>query len=79
MLLLERPVRRCDQLCRELESSMEAFSRELNTRLPDWAKLKFRGDGINEFIDALTGYKSTISIWLTASLSVIRPIKTELG
>lgn len=71
-----RPVCRYNQLCREFESSIEAFGKKPKPGLTDWAKIRFKGGDIDEFIDTLAGYSSTISIWLTASLPVIRSIRT---
>ena len=74
LALLQGPVSRCSQLCREFENSMKEFSGKSKTGLRDWAKMEFMRGDINEFMDTLTGYKSTISIGLdTITMSVIHP------
>jgi hypothetical protein len=62
--LLERPIERCTVICQEFEKSMKSFSGNSKTKFIDWARMEFRKGSINEFIDALTGYKSTIFIGL---------------
>ena len=62
--LLKGPVDRCSQLCREFERSMGEFGRKSETGFRDWAKMEFMRGSINEFIDTLAGYKSTISVGL---------------
>ncbi|KAE8138644.1 hypothetical protein BDV38DRAFT_244204 [Aspergillus pseudotamarii] len=64
LALLEDPVNRCSQVCREFEGSMKAFGAKSKTGLRDWAKLEFMRGDINEFIDTIAGYKSTISVGL---------------
>lgn len=71
LALLEGPVGRCSQLCREFENSMKEFSGKSKAGLLDWAKMEFRRGDISEFMETLTGYKSTISIGLgTITMSV---------
>ena len=43
---------------------MVAFSGKSQTGVRDWAKLEFMRGDINEFIDTVAGYKSTISVGL---------------
>ncbi|CAG8022163.1 unnamed protein product [Penicillium salamii] len=62
--LLQGPVDRCSQVCHEFEEAMESFWRKSKTGFRDWAKMEFMRGNINEFIDILSGYKSTISIGL---------------
>lgn len=62
--LLHSPVDRCSQVCREFEQSMKIFSEKSKTGLRDWAKMEFMRGDINEFIDRITGYKSTIAVGL---------------
>ncbi|KAK2038159.1 hypothetical protein LZ31DRAFT_508471 [Colletotrichum somersetense] len=67
LALLEGPVGRCSELCLDFEKSMREFSgRAGKTGFQDWAKLEFRKGDINEFIDTVSGYKSTISVGLGA-------------
>ncbi|KAH8689924.1 hypothetical protein BGW36DRAFT_307388 [Talaromyces proteolyticus] len=62
LALLRDPIDRCSQVCREFEESMKCFSGKSKTGFRDWTKLEFRRGDINEFIDIIAGYKSTISI-----------------
>ncbi|KAK4943411.1 hypothetical protein LTR66_014611 [Elasticomyces elasticus] len=62
--LLQGPVDRCSQVCHEFEEAMESFWRKSKTGFRDWAKMEFMRGNTNEFIDILSGYKSTISIGL---------------
>jgi hypothetical protein len=79
MLLLEGPVGRCTQLCREFEDTMKKFDGKSKTGLRDWTKLEFMRGNIDEFMDTLGTYKATISIGLgTVTLSVIRPAAWNL-
>ncbi|KAL5363292.1 hypothetical protein BJX96DRAFT_117541 [Aspergillus floccosus] len=64
MTLLQGPVERCSQVCREFEQAMEVFGRKSTTGFRDWAKIEFMRGDINEFIDNIAGYKSTISVGL---------------
>lgn len=71
MSLLEGPVSRCSQLCRDFEATMSTFSGKSRAGFRDWAKMEFMRGDIHEFIDALGGYKSTISVGLgTITMSV---------
>lgn len=80
LALLQGPVSRCSQLCREFENSMKEFSGKSKTGLRDWAKMEFMRGDINEFMDTLTGYKSTISIGLgTITMSVVPPVRWDLA
>lgn len=62
--LLERPIVRCSELCGEFERSLEDFIKKSKTGIRNWRMMEFMGGGINEFIDVVAGYKSTISIGL---------------
>ncbi|KAL3470045.1 hypothetical protein BJX99DRAFT_240158 [Aspergillus californicus] len=62
--LLQGPIYRCSQLCREFEDSMKAFDRKTKTGFRDWTRMEFMRGDINEFIDTIAGYKSTISVGL---------------
>lgn len=62
LALLEGPVDRCSQVCREFEDAMQKFTRKSKTGLRDWAKLEFMRGDINDFIDTLASYKSTIMV-----------------
>jgi hypothetical protein len=62
--LLKGPVGRCSEVCREFEQSMLSFSEKTKTGIRDWAKLEFMRGDINEFIDTISGYKSTIAVGL---------------
>ncbi|KAL2786681.1 hypothetical protein BJX66DRAFT_312327 [Aspergillus keveii] len=64
LALLEGPVGRCSKLCREFEESIKAFAANSKTGFRDWTKMEFKRGDINEFIDTLAGYKSTISVGL---------------
>ncbi|GKZ67834.1 hypothetical protein AnigIFM50267_002386 [Aspergillus niger] len=43
---------------------MESFWRKSKTGIRDWTKIKFMRGDIHEFIDTISGYKSTISVGL---------------
>lgn len=60
--LLQGPIERCSQVCREFEQSMEFFRGKSKTGFRDWTRMEFMRGDINEFIDAIAGYKSTISV-----------------
>lgn len=62
--LLQGPIERCTQICREFEQSMESFGQKSKTGFRDWTKMEFMRGDINEFIDTISGYKSTISVGL---------------
>ncbi|KAJ5166219.1 uncharacterized protein N7482_005000 [Penicillium canariense] len=62
--LLQGPIDRCSQVCHEFEESMESFWRKSKTGIRDWTKMEFMRGDINEFIDIISGYKSTISVGL---------------
>lgn len=71
LMLLRGPIDRCSKVCHEFEQSMVAFNKRSKTGFRDWTKLEFMRGDINEFIDTLSGYKSTISIGLgTINMSV---------
>lgn len=74
LALLQGPIDRCSQVCREFEQSMEVFSHKLKTGFRDWTRMEFMKGNINEFIDTITGYKSTISVGLgTITMLVAMP------
>lgn len=62
--LLEGPVSRCNLLCREFETAMQAFGGKSKMGFRDWTKMEFMKGDINEFMDRLAGYKATISVGL---------------
>lgn len=64
LTLLQGPIERCSQVCREFEQSMEVFRGKSKTGFRDWTKMEFMRGDINEFIDTIAGYKSTISVGL---------------
>ena len=74
LALLQGPIDRCSQVCREFEQSMEVFSGKSKTGFRDWTRMEFMKGDINEFIDTITGYKSTISVGLgTITMLVALP------
>ncbi|KAI5364396.1 hypothetical protein J4E82_011489 [Alternaria postmessia] len=62
--LLRGPIDRCSEVCKEFEESMRSFSQKDKAGFRDWAKLEFMRGDINEFIDTISGYKSTITVGL---------------
>ena len=62
--LLQGPIDRCSKICHEFRQSMETFSHKSKAGFRDWTKLEFMRGDINEFIDTISGYKSTISVGL---------------
>ncbi|ORX95072.1 hypothetical protein BCR34DRAFT_498768 [Clohesyomyces aquaticus] len=65
---LTLPLLRCGKACGEFEEELRKCSSRSSssrTSFRDWAKLKYMGDGIDDFRQLLAGYKSTISIALT--------------
>ncbi|RBA11823.1 hypothetical protein FPRO05_14211 [Fusarium proliferatum] len=62
--LLEGPVSRCNILCRDFETAMQAFGGTSRMGFRDWARMEFMTGDINEFMDRLEGYKATISVGL---------------
>jgi hypothetical protein len=74
LTLLHGPIERCSQVCREFEQSMEVFEGKSKTGFRDWTKMEFMRGDINDFIDTIAGYKSTISVGLsTITLLVAIP------
>ncbi|KAK4140189.1 uncharacterized protein C8A04DRAFT_40126 [Dichotomopilus funicola] len=64
---LKLPLLRCGNACKdfgELIAKCSSRSGGSKTSFRDWAKLKYMGDGIDEFRRMLAGYKSTINIAL---------------
>ena len=55
---------RCSEICCKFERSMIVFSQKPITGFRDWTKMQFMGGDINEFIDTIGGYQSTISVSL---------------
>ncbi|KAH6708892.1 hypothetical protein BKA61DRAFT_490949 [Leptodontidium sp. MPI-SDFR-AT-0119] len=64
LALLKGPVGRCAQVSREFEAAMKTFDAKSKSSLKDWTKMEFMRGDINEFIDTLADYKSTIMIGL---------------
>ncbi|KAF5231055.1 hypothetical protein FAUST_9496 [Fusarium austroamericanum] len=75
--LLEGPVSRCSLLCREFETAMQAFSGRSKMGFRDWTKMEFMTGDINEFMDRLAGYKSTISVGL-GTITIQGPSEAQL-
>ena len=72
--LLQGPIDRCSQVCREFEQSMKVFSGKSKAGFLDWTKMEFMRGSINDFIDTIAEYKSTISVGLgTITLLVAIP------
>ena len=71
LMLLQGPIERCSQVCREFEQSMEVFRGKSKTGFRDWTRMEFMRGDMNEFIETIAGYKSTISVGLgTITMSV---------
>ena len=71
--LLESPIERCTDICKEFEQSMKKFNEKSKSRLLDWTKLESMGGDINEFIDTIESYESTIVVGLgTINLSALK-------
>ncbi|OBT95172.1 hypothetical protein VE01_07564 [Pseudogymnoascus verrucosus] len=64
MKLLQGPIDRCTKVCSEFEQSMKVFNEKSKTGFRDWTKMEFMRGDINEFIDTIAGYKSTIMVGL---------------
>lgn len=64
LVLLEGPIDRCRGICTEFAQSMQKFHDKSQTSLLDWTKLEFKRGDINDFIDTIEGYKSTIMVGL---------------
>ena len=60
--LLEGPIKRCSKVCDEFEKSMQRFKGKSKASFLDWTKMEFMRGDINEFIDVIAEYKSTISV-----------------
>lgn len=77
--LLKGPVSRCNQICRKFDTAMQAFSGKSKIGILDWTKMEFMNGDINEFMDTLAGYKSTISVGLgTITMSAPPPHLIDL-
>ncbi|KAL2128248.1 hypothetical protein VTI74DRAFT_9451 [Chaetomium olivicolor] len=64
---LKLPLLRCGNACKEFDEVIAKCSSRSDgsrTSFRDWAKLKYMGEGIDEFRRMLAGYKSTINIAL---------------
>ena len=79
LTLLQGPIERCSQVCREFEQSMEVFNGKSKTGFRDWTKMEFMRGDINEFIDTIAGYKSTISIGLGTITMLVAILCLLLG
>lgn len=66
LTLLNDPISRCAQVCREFEVAMKTFDGKSRKGLKDWTKMEFKRGDIYEFIDTLEFYKLTITICLGA-------------
>jgi hypothetical protein len=66
IMLLKKPVERCNQICQDLEATIERFGKKSALGLVDWARMEFMASDINGFMDTLAGYKSTISVGIGA-------------
>ena len=78
MKLLQGPIDRCTQVCGEFEQSMKVFSSKSKTGFRDWTKMEFMRGDINEFIDTIAGYKSTITVGLgTITMLVAIPCRLQ--
>ncbi|KAJ5239542.1 hypothetical protein N7468_004161 [Penicillium chermesinum] len=64
LALLKGPIERCAQVCHDFEKCMQAFGSKSKTTIKDWTKMEFMRGDIHEFIDTISGYKSTISVGL---------------
>ncbi|UPK96312.1 hypothetical protein LCI18_007247 [Fusarium solani-melongenae] len=62
--LMDGPITRCNQVCREFDAAMQVFAGKSKMGIRDWAKMEFMKGDINEFMDTLAGYKATISVGL---------------
>lgn len=77
MKLLQGPIDRCTQVCGEFEQSMKEFNAKSKTGFRDWTKMEFMRGDINEFIDTIAGYKSTITVGLgTITMLVANTLST---
>lgn len=76
--LLQGPIDRCSEVCQEFEQSMESFSQKTKAGFRDWAKLEFMKGDINEFIDTISGYKSTIAVGLGTITMYVRVVTPRL-
>ena len=62
---LELPLLRCGNACKEFEQQLLKLSGGNQKSFRSWAKLRYLGDGIDDFKQMLAGYKSTVIIALT--------------
>ena len=65
--LLELPLRRCGNACKEFDEVVLKCSERSDgsrTSFRDWVKIRYMDGDINGFKDTLAGYKSTISVAL---------------
>jgi DNA repair ATPase RecN len=69
--LLQGPINRYSQVCREFEQSVKDFSGNSKAGIQDWTKMEFMRGDMGEFVQTIAGYKSTIVVGLaTINLSV---------
>lgn len=64
--LLQRPVNQCSEVCQEFKQSIESFNQNRKAGFLNEAKLEFKRCEINEFVDTISSYKSTIAVGLGA-------------
>ena len=76
---LRGPIERCDKVCSNFEQSMNKFKGKSKTGILDWAKMEFMKGDVNEFIDTLWSYKSTISVHLGAITLLVAIILVSSG
>ena len=64
---LSLPLLRCGKACGEFQDELRKCSSRSSSRTSfrDWAKLRYMGDGIDDFRQLMAGYKATINIALT--------------
>jgi hypothetical protein len=77
--LLRQPILRCSKTCQDFEQLTISFSQKSKTGYYDWAKLRCIDSDINEFIDTLSEYTSTISAGLGAITMFINLVIPRLS
>lgn len=71
--LLRSSISRCSELCHDFEIVMEGFHGESpKTSFQTWVKKGLMTDDINQFIEALGVYKTTLSVAL-ATINMLVP------
>ncbi|KAK3357796.1 hypothetical protein B0T25DRAFT_449802 [Lasiosphaeria hispida] len=79
LLVLQGPVDRCGQVCREFEDAMEKFGGRSKPGLRDWTRMESARGDINGFMDTLANYKSTVLVGLgTITMSMIKDTSYNL-